>query len=907
MNTHTNGFTKAVWETAGRAALIALALAAGARTAAAQTAQEATAPIRTVEVGGTDVSDGAYKAGEYNGLQNKGGLAIGHFDLRGGAAYDTDSALRWRIKGADLGLDTRSLSGEVGAQGVFRLNFGFDQLRRNRSDSYQTPLQGAGSNILTLPGGWQVPTVAGSTATNNVVNVLSVRGLVSAIGTSRYINTQTTSPTFTGLLTPTASQISSVNSASLVDVPTFQNYNLFTTRTKFDAAFDYSFDPRWGVSGEFRPEHKDGVKPMGTVSRSTGGDISTILPDVIDTNTYQTDLRLNFRGAKGFAQAAYYGSIFTNNVPFMQWQNWATGPTVTGAANLGTGVVNTMSSTPGNQFHQVSGSGGVTFSPTTKLVVNGSVARNTQNDSFLTDSTTPVVPVSSLNGLVVNESFNAKFNAKPAKRLTVTAGYKYDNRDNRTAIHIFQYADAGEAATANANFVAGPNNPLGAVLAQNANANRAYSKKTNQANGEADFALPSRQWLKGTYEYERNNRDCYSSWISCADAAITNEHSLRGEYRATPTDELTFRVGYTYAARRTPSYNENAFLALVPYANVSPATATGGMTAYAFMTASGWNGWGPALPYAVTTGNANVFFPNNNALPNAMYANNNRISELPGMRRYYVADRDRNKVRTSATWQATNELSFQGNVDYNKDHYADAIYGLQDTNTWAANVEGMYAVATDLSLSVFYTYEDLTAGSAGNTYTTNSNAATLAGALATTVGLSGNSCDGFTTLLQRNNNNKLDPCLNWFTDRIDKVNSVGVTLMGKEVWDTKLDLNGNFIVTRARSDNNVTGGNWANNLLIGPGSAPTTTAAFFIGATALPTVSTDTYELRVNGRYAVTSTQALHLAYTYMRMTSADWAYEGMQFGSMSGVLPSNEQPFNYSVHVFGVSYVLSF
>jgi hypothetical protein len=32
-----------------------------------------------------------------------------------------------------------------------------------------------------------------------------------------------------------------------------------------------------------------------------------------------------------------------------------------------------------------------------------------------------------------------------------------------------------------------------------------------------------------------------------------------------------------------------------------------------------------------------------------------------------------------------------------------------------------------------------------------------------------------------------------------------------------------------------------------------------------------------------------------------------MQFGSMQGVLPSNEQPFNYSVHVVGVSYVLAF
>jgi len=892
---------------AGRGVVVAIALAACAHTATAQTAQEVTKPTSTVEVGGAGVTDGSYKAGEYNGLQNKGGLVIGHFDLRGGAAYNDDSALRWRVKGADLGLETRSVAAEVGVQGRYRFNVGYDELRRNRSDSYQTPYLGAGTNVLTLPTGWQVPTVAGSSATNSVINVLSARGLVKSIGDSRYIDTRTASPTFGGLLTPTAAQIASVDAAANADVPAFQNYNLSTKRTKVDLAVDYSFSPRWGIAAEYRPEHKDGVKPMGTVSRSTGGDISTVIPDLIDTNTHQIDLRLNVRGAKGFAQAAYYGSIFKNNVPFMSWQNWATGPTGTGTTNLGTGVVNTMSSTPDNEFHQLSGSGGFNFSSTAKFVVNGSVARNTQNNSFLTDANTPVVPVSSLNGLVVNEAFSAKFTSKPAKTLNLVAAYKFDNRDNRTAVHIFQFADAGEPLTVNANFPAGPGNPYGAMLANNANANRAYSKKVNQFTSDADYSLARRQWLKGSYEFERINRDCYSSWISCADAATTNEHSLRAEYRATLTDDLTARVGYTYSARRTPNYDENAFLALVPYANVNPASATGGATAYSFMVANGWNGYGPTLGYAATTGNMNLFFPSNNALANALYGNANRISELPGMRRYFVADRNRDKLRTSATWQATQALSFQGSVDYNKDHYSDAIYGLQDTNAWAANLEGMYAVATDFSLSLYYTYEDLSAGSAGNTYTANNNTATITGAQATATGLSGNSCDGYTTLLQRNNNNKVDPCLNWFTNRIDKVNSVGVALIGKEVWDTKLDVTGNFIVSRARSDNNVTGGNWANNLLVGPGAAPTTIAAYFIAAAALPTVSTDTYELRVNGKYTINHAQALHLAYTYMRMTSADWVYDGMQFGSLSGVLPTNEQPFNYTVHVFGVSYVLSF
>jgi len=889
------------------AVLLASALVMFAGRADAQTPKEATTPTNTAEVGGAGVSDGSYKAGEYNGLEKSGFHLIGNFDFRGGGSYDSDNAQRWRFRGVDLGLETRSLTAEFGRQGVYRVNAGYDELLRNRSDSYQSPYLGLGTNVLTLPSGWQVPTVAGSSGTNSVINVLSARGFVKPIGDAQYINAQTNSPTYGAILKPTAAQILTVDSASNADVPAFQNYNLSTKRTKFDLAFDYSFNPRWGVGAEFRPEHKDGAKPMGTVSRNTGGDISTVIPDLIDQNTSQIDLRMNYRGAKGFAQATYYGSIFRNNVPFMSWQNWATGPVTTGAVNLGTGVVNKMSSAPDNTYNQVAGSAGVNVRPMTKLVVNGSYARNTQNQTFIVDSTTPVVPVSSLNGIVVSTMFDAKFTSRPTKKLNLLAAYKYDNHDNQSPVNIFQYADAGEAPSVSALFPASPANPLGAVIAQNANANRAYSRKLNQVNAEAEYAVGPRQWVKGGYDYQRISRDCYSSWISCADAAITNENTLRAEYRIRVADDFTGRVIYSYAQRRTPSYNENAFLALVPYANVSPVGATGGATAYSFMLANGWNGWGPAASYAVTTGNMNLFFPSNNAMANAAYANNNRISELPGMRRYFVADRDRNKLRAYGTWQATPEFSLQGKVDYNKDDYTDAVYGLQNANTWAASVEGAYAVGADLSLSAFYTYEDLTAGSAGNTYTANSNVATLTGAQPGAIGLSGNACDGYTTLQQRNNNNKLDPCLNWFTNRVDKVNSAGASMLGKGLWDLPLDVSGNFVLSRARSDNNVTGGNWANNLLVGPGAPATTIAAFFIPATPLPTVSTDSLELRLNGMYHLKPSQTLHFIYTFMHMTSDDWAYESMQLGSAATILPTNEQPFNYSVHVVGVSYVVTF
>jgi MtrB/PioB family decaheme-associated outer membrane protein len=893
MNRQTNGSTARTSAAAARGALLALALAACGTIPTTAAAQDAK-PTGTVEAGAGNVSQGSFKAGEYNGLEKKGLFFIADVDLRDNAAYNSDSAFRWRIKGTDLGLATRNIFVQVGVQGTYRFRFGYDGLLRNRSDSYQTPYNGAGTSTLTLPGAWLVPTVAASGGANAV----SARGLVHEIGDAPYISTLAANNG--ALVNPTPAQIALVDAAANADVPLFHHVDLSTKRDRYEAGFNFIVNPRWIFDANFRPEHKDGLKPMGTVSRNipagstTATDISTVIPDRIDSNTNQLSLSLTYKGSRSFAQAGYYGSFFRNNVSFMSWQNWATQA----------GTINTISSPPSNDFNQINATGGFNFSSTTKLVVSGSYAHNTQNDPFITNPTTPVVPVTSLNGLVVTTAFNARLTLKPVKPLNLTAAYRFDNRDNRTAINIYQYADAEENPSANANFPAGPNNPYGAVFAQNANANRPYSKRLNQASFDADYAIAKRQWIKGSYLFEKIDRACPGAWIDCADASTTHEQTLRAEWRANFAHDVTARVSYAGSWRRAPDYNENAFLALVPYANICPVTSVGCVSALAFMIQNGWTGWGPALGFAPTTGNMDLFFPSNNALNNTRYANNNRISELVGMRRYYVSDRNRGKLRSLLTWQAGAQLAIQGGVDLTKDTYPDAIYGLQDAKGWAANLDGTYTPTDALSVNVFYTYENQHSTSAGNTYTANSNVSSINNGQPGVVGLSGNSCDPYTTLQQRNNNNKLDPCLNWSAAMLDKVNTLGVGLTKKA---EKLELTGTFILSRARWDNNVSGGSWANNLLNGPGAPPTNIAAYFIPATPLPTVVEDMAELRLNGRYSFGRGQAVRVAYAYQHMNSSDWVYEGMQFGSLSAQLPTSEQPFHYSQNVIGVSYILTF
>src|SRR5215471_12912347 len=79
--------------------------------------------FNTVEIGAGGVGTASYKAAEYNGLQNQGGSLPGAVDFRGGSHDGRNGGVQWRVKGYDLGLETRSVAGEIEVQSKFRVKF----------------------------------------------------------------------------------------------------------------------------------------------------------------------------------------------------------------------------------------------------------------------------------------------------------------------------------------------------------------------------------------------------------------------------------------------------------------------------------------------------------------------------------------------------------------------------------------------------------------------------------------------------------------------------------------------------------------------------------------------------------------------------------------------------------------
>jgi len=429
---------------------------------------------------------------------------------------------------------------------------------------------------------------------------------------------------------------------------------------------------------------------------------------------------------------------------------------------------------------------------------------------------------------------------------------------------------------------------------------------TNQADGEAEYTIAKKQWLKASYQWQKIDRTCPGSWIDCADVRTTDEHTLGADWRRTSVGSLTGRVSYAYSWRRG-AYNEDAFLALVPMANQIPV---GGATesAFAYLQATGLTAYGPiaGLPSSPLTGNAAIFTPNNNIVPQSLYGSRNNINELPGMRRYMEADRNRHKALSDLDWQATDKLSIHGNGEYTDDDYLNSAYGLKKDVFWAASMDASYAASENLVADVFYTYDNRRLLTRGDSYGSNSTTAFVGQAADTLI-----SGGCYATVAAKNASAKTDSCMNWSKSDRDKIDTLGFSLSRKGLLSGNLELATQVLYTRARTDTSVIGGSYVNNPLALAAPAPPlasgTAAVFFIPAVNYPTVRDDEITVSPTAQYVIKKKTTLKAFYQFQRMMSSDWIYLGMQYGIGANFLPSNEKAPNYAISAGGLSLVYAF
>jgi len=854
----------------------------GSANAAQTTAASQTTPQKKIQFGVGGLNGSSFKFGEYNGLGNSGPFGIGNFDIRGGAAYDSNDTYRWRLQGSNLGLHDRNLSIEFGKQGLYQVRFVYDEILANRSNMFQTPYLGAGTDNLTLPSNWIKPRVTQVNATS-----LNLRSLDPTAGAGSFYNSS-------GVLTaPTAAQLATLASIIAADVPDFANVNLATTRIRGEAQIVISPNEKLDIPASYSRENKSGKKALGVVT-SQVNENSVIMPYKVNWDTSQITAGINYKPNKLFLSVGYYGSYFNNKNTSMTWQDIAD-PTKTA----------TLAEEPSNQFNQVTAVAAYKISRTAKLVVAGSYGRNTQDQAYLNPAAAQNgqlafgLPRTSLGGLVVNSMLQAKFTAKKG-HWDFVAAYKFEDRDNQTPVGIYLFQDANESKSGVSAF-AGLNG-LPAALGSNTNIynNRAYSKLSHNVNLEAEFAPNKVHFFTVGYDWDKTDRSCGKSWIACSDAPTVTENTIRASYHKT-RGAFTARMDYDFGFRRG-TYNENAFLSLVPMANVTPAGGAS-TSVWGYLQKTGLTAFGPVagLPSTPLTGDAAIFSPNNNIVPQGLYGSRNNINEIPGLRRFFVADRNQNHLRTQFEWQAGEKFSLQGTGQATDNNYVSSKYGLRRDTAWAATMDASYTPIADFVADVFYTYDNRRYNAAGDAYGSNSTTAFQGQAGNTAI-----SGGCFTTIVARNASAKIDPCLNFVKNDRDKVDTVGFTLRRENLAGKKLQLANEVMYMRARTSTGVAGGSYVNNPLALAAPAPPlasgTPAVFFIPASDYPLIRNDEISVVPSATYAISKSASLQGFYWFQKLMASDWIYQGLQYGTGTNYTPTNEKAPSYAMHVAGLS-----
>ena len=834
-------------------------------------------PTHSIEVGAVSVDKGSYKFGEYNGLERKGIVPNGGFEVRGGAPYDSDSAQRWSVEATNLGLRTRTMGAEFGEQGRFRLKFGYDEIQRNQYDDYQTPYSGLGTTTLTLPG---YPVAAAACAAAPAAS----SSRCSTTGLANWNSLQSPYATVTPATGATLANAVYAGSGPGVLIPAMMHggFNIGTLRTRENVEISTVLAPGWSFKFVAKHEDKEGTKLTGVAPGTRQG---ALVPEPINNATNQFKANLSFVDAKSNIDFGYYGSFFQNSIKSWTMANPFAGtlldPVFGDAARM-------VGAAP-NQMHRLNLTGGYNFDKTTRLVVSGYYQRMTQDEPFVGPfPATWMVPVTSPQTKVINTNLNATLTMKPLKDLSLLAQYKYEDRDNQTPSHTYTTAWADGAFPANANTFT--NEPI--------------SRKTQQFLLEGDYKLTPKQSVKLGYQYEQIERTAntsvsqalankYAAQFAAVGASNesesgwksdkSKEQTLKLEFRSRLAEALSGRLAYDYSQRRAEGYSDNE-----GGAPVNPPRSGG------------------ALPVGATIPLAdNIYFPAADPV-------------LPGFRQFFVTDRNRDRLRGNLNFQASDTLALQANVAYNKEDFNQSTYGLKDTKSSMFGLDATLQANENLAVNAFYSLEDkkfdyssLAISRVTSTSSTInplvlphvSCAAFLSGTIvnATYGNVTTYPTDSYT-----------DPCRAYSMSQQDRVNTFGVGFKAAGLMGGKFDLNGDLSYSRAKSPISVTGGAYFGNGVTAAGVANTVP----LTASNMPDITSEVTTIRVSGKYAIDKKSSIRANYQYSRLKSSDWqwdAYNSTPGSSLScGVtIPAYigtcmSSP-NYTVNSIGLSYIYSF
>lgn len=457
----------------------------------------------TLELGTLFTSTNDFKFGDYTGLRQQGFSVLGNADIRRRSAYDAERPYYLRLRGLNLGLESRRVDALFEMPGRFGLFFLLDEIPKYQTDDAASPYLGTGSNTLTLPPGW-VPGINPPPLTRlqTSLHSLSVDHKRRTLG----------------------------GGASIV----------LMDGLSFDASY--------------KRQTKKGEKLTAGVFGNNGGDPrSIIIPERLDYVTHQIDSHLSYATDQFQVQLQYYGSGFENDEPWLRWQNPyldddpppANASTWDPAAEYP--AFGQKGTPPDNWFHQGVFSAGVNLPMNSRLMLNTAFGWGRQHDDFLPYTIIPNfsvpptrgLPRDDLDGRIRTGMANVRFVSNPLPKLGVVLAYRWDERDNDTPVDTY-FRVLNDTGT---DEVGDPDqDPANRLI------NRPYGWDKHHADFDLSYQILPRTKLTLSYDWEQMER-------THQEVERMSEHTAGWKLVSQPHRRVRVGARFQYGQRNEHGYN----------------------------------------------------------------------------------------------------------------------------------------------------------------------------------------------------------------------------------------------------------------------------------------------------------------------------------------------------------------
>lgn len=564
-------------------------------------------------------------------------------------------------------------------------------------------------------------------------------------------------------------------------------------RRRVGLGFDKRLSSRWDLSTSYRHESKEGLKAIGGVIGNSGGNPrAAILPEPVDYDTREAEFALRYTDSRKQFEFRYLVSVFDDADASLVWQNpylAINGWDASAGYPTGFGEI---SLPPDNKFHQASFAGGYRWDDV-RLSADIAFGRMTQDEPFLPYTVNPVL-AASITQPLPRGSLDGRIDTTVANvRLSGQPTDKFSWSASA------RYDDRDNETPRDEYVYIGGDSQLQntAVDSNRRRYNEPYSFKETRLKAEAGYRFTRRTRLTGSVEERRTTR-------TYSERERADETTWTLQLRHAASDWFNGSLLLSRADRDGSTYHGN----------------------HPFLS-----GYDPGYTDTV---------------PGA-------FENPPGLRKYYQADRSRNRFGLSLSFTPGQAWSLGFDAQRLRDDYRHSELGLRRSDSDVYTFDLSYTPSARWSSYAFYTRESMDQDQAGV------------------------STRGGTRVEDSQN-----PARRWFANHDDTSRTAGAGFNWK-VFDDRLDLGLDYLHARTHGQITVVAG---SALTTGP----------------LPPDRTRLTSLGLHGKYRLRDDLSLHVRAWRERFRATDFALDDVEANQLNNVILLGDDSDDYDVNVVTVS-----